>query len=89
MAKTKQTKPVVEFPHVPYPTRKRGKTSAEAWRRRHATQLAQATEIFWELVSSGSMTREQFEACLARMEHLHVVRATSSLYHEPYYGPTR
>ena len=89
MTKTKQIKPVVEFPHVPYPTRKRGETSAQAWCRRHATELAQATEIFWKLVSSGSMTREQFEACLSRMEYLHVVRATSELYREPYYGPTR
>ena len=84
MAKTKsKPKPRAEVPHVPYPTRKRDETSAQAWRRRHATQLAQATEIFWELVSSGSMTREQFEACLARMRYLHVERATSILYREP------
>lgn len=88
MIKTKP-KPRAEFPHVPYPERKRGETSVEVWRRRHAIQLAQATEIFWELVSSGSMTREQFEACLARMQYLHVDLATSELYREPYYGPTR
>lgn len=84
-----KTKPVVEFPHVPYPTRKRGESSPAAWRRCHATKLSQATEIFWKLASSGAMTREQFEACLARMEYLYVERATSSLYREPYYGPTR
>lgn len=88
MAKLTKPKPRAEFPHVPF-VRKRGETSVEAWRRHHATQLAQATEIFWELVSSGSMTREQFEACLARMQYLHVERATSELYREPYYGPTR
>jgi hypothetical protein len=63
MAKTKQTKPPVVFPRVPWPTRKRGEKSWEMWRRHYASEVAQAKEIFWKLSQSGTMTREQFEYC--------------------------
>ena len=97
MTKKIKPEPVVEFPrwHASvkprrgwkHPPGSASESSASRWRALWEAEHKESLRIFWKLIQSGSLTKEQFEACIAHIQRLHETgpRAqTLAIYeHEP------